>query len=197
MSYIDSIEKILDSKDTTVGGTSAALMAGAMSSGLTSMVARLSVMKIYGLDDSQYLALADELDNASFVLIRGVNEDAKALEVIREAFGLPNETEEDKEQRKTALEAAGVKMLNNLRDCGMVCKRIYKAGLILTDNSDSNARSDLEVAKKLAEVALTGCIEGIKANLPLIKNQEFIDIYKRDLAELEEKIEYSTGDRQH
>lgn len=46
MSYIDIMDKILDSHDVTVGGGSSSAIAGAIAAGLIGMVARLSTKKI-------------------------------------------------------------------------------------------------------------------------------------------------------
>jgi len=54
MLKLEILRKIIDSKDFTVGGGSAAALSGAMAAGLVGMVARLSVDKNYGLSSEKY-----------------------------------------------------------------------------------------------------------------------------------------------
>lgn len=197
MSYINALEKILDSRDATAGGSTAAAMAGAMACGLIGMTARLSVMKCYGLEDRQYLELAEELDEMSFKLLRGVQEDHKAYENICVAMKLPRETDEEKESRSYAIETAGVRALEVIRDNGHLCKKVYKIGLMLKDNSDSNAASDLSMGISLAQAGIMGCAGGIRSNLPLVHNTELATSFRKDMERLLEEERYYVGDRQH
>ena len=76
--FYDVLEKIMDSKDTTVGGGSASAVAGAMAAGLVGMVARLSTGKQYGLPDERYLGIADELDMLAVKLKDGAVADTQS-----------------------------------------------------------------------------------------------------------------------
>lgn len=190
MSYVNILENILDSKDTTAGGGSAAAIAGAMSCGLIGMVARLSIMKCYGLTDSQYIAFAEELDQINFKLLRGSMEDSKSYCNIESAFSLPKDSMEainlrDKEILEAALCEIDVE-LNNAQ----LCKRVIRIGLILKGNSDSNLKSDLETGLELANVALNGSIRTINDTLSLIKDNVLKVEIKEKISYLMEKDDY-------
>ncbi len=197
MSYIQTLEKILDSKDPTAGGSAAAAMAGAMACGLIGMTARLSTMKCYGLEDRQYLELADELDEISFKLLRGVQEDNKAYGEICSAMKLPKETEDEKIARTAAIEKAGVRALEIMRDNGLLCKKVHRISMMLKDNSDSNAAADLAVGSALADAGAKGCAGGIKADLSLVSDPEIARQFREDMENILEEEKYYIGERQH
>lgn len=190
MSYVDTLEKILDSKDVTSGGGAASAMAGAMACGLIGMTARLSLMKCYGLDDRQYLELADELDAMGLRLLRGAQEDTKAYGVICSAMKLPKGTEEEMTLRQKTIEDAGISAAAILRDNGYLCMKVLKIGLMLKGNSDVNAAADLHVGISLAETGILGCAEGVRVALPLIKDTDIVKAFKEDIDKLKEKDNY-------
>lgn len=197
MSYISILEKILDSKDATAGGSAAAAMAGAMACGLIGMTARLSLMKCYGLEDRQYVELAEKLDEMSFKLLRGVQEDHKAYQDICAAMKLHREKEEDIKSKSSAIEMSGIKALEIMRDNGLLCKKVYRIGLMLKGNSDSNAASDLSMGMALAQAGIMGCAEGIKSNISLIRDPELSEAFHEDMNKLLEEEKYYIGERQH
>ena len=184
MGYVDVLENILDSVDVTVGGGSASALSGAMAAGLIGMVARLSLGKEYGLEDSQYTELADELDQINKKLIQGVEEDAKAYLTIVNAYKLPKSNDEEKSARKEAIVQAGITAASAPRDNGYLCKRVFEIGNMLKGKSNSNAGSDLSIGINLAEVGVDGCVQNIEANLPLIKNEEILNKFKEDINSL-------------
>lgn len=190
MSYVNVLEKILDSKDTTAGGGSASAIAGAMSCGLIGMVARLSIMKCYGLTDNQYIAFAEELDNINFKLLRGSMEDSKSYCDIESAFLLPKDTDENLSNREKAiLEAALCEIDIELKNA-QFCKRVIRIGQILKGNSDSNLKSDLETGIELANVALSGSIRTIKDTLTLVKDKGIKEEVGEKMKYLIEKDDY-------
>ncbi len=184
MSYTAILDKILDSKDTTVGGDAASAFAGAMACGLLGMVARLSLLGEYGLDDHQYIKLAEELDGISFRLLRGTQEDVKAYASVCDAFKLPKDTDEEKDDRVHMIEECGVKAAEIAKKNGYFCQRVHKIGLILRSNSSASAATDLEVGLSLAQVGIDGAVGSIKASLPLIKDDELKNALKNDIDEL-------------
>ena len=106
--FYEVVEKIMDSRNVTVGGGSASAVAGAMAAGLVGMVSRLSVGKEYGLPDERYLEIAEELDELAVQLKEGAVEDTRSYLGIKAAFALPKATDEQKSARRAAIESAAM-----------------------------------------------------------------------------------------
>lgn len=186
MAYIEVLNKILDSNNVTVGGGSASAISGAMAAGLVGMVVRLSTGKNYGLQDEEYLKLADELDELSKELLEGSEKDTKAYLLIRDAFRLPKSTDEEKEIRKKAINDAGVEAALVPKSNAEGCKRVFEIADYLEGKYNENASSDFIIGKELAALGVQGCILNIEANLSLIKDEkikveleEFVKLNKR------------------
>ncbi len=190
MSYTAILDKILDSKDTTVGGDAASALSGAMACGLIGMVARLSIMGEYGLADHQFIKLAEELDGISFRLLRGMQEDVKAYASVCDAFKLPADTPKEKESRSETIQNTGEKAAEVARDNGYLCKRVLRIGHMLRSNSSINAATDLEVGITLAQVGIDGAVGTIKSSLPLIKDAEVRSALQKDIEELTRQDNY-------
>lgn len=172
MSYIEVLDKILDSNDVTVGGGSASAISGAMAAGLIGMAARLSTKKDYGLPAEKHLEIAEELDALAKELLQGSEEDTKAYLMIKNAYSLPKSTDEEKTQRTTAIENAGIAAAKVPKNNGYRCKRVYELGLIMEGKYNTNTSSDFNIGMNLAKLGVAGCILNIEANLSLIKNNE-------------------------
>ena len=172
MGYIDVLDKILDSNNTTVGGGSAAAISGAMAAGLISMVARLSTGKDYGLEDEEYIVLADELDQLSLDLLKGAEDDTKAYLLIKNAFKLPKDTDEEKKIRRKAVNDAGVEAALVPKSNSEKCIRVYEIARDLDGKYNDGTFSDFTIGRDLSFLGIQGCIYNIEANLSLIKNEK-------------------------
>lgn len=181
MSYIDVIDKILDSKDVTVGGGSASAISGAMAAGLMSMVARLSTKKDYGLTEAKYLEVAEELDILSKELLEGSEKDTEAYLLIKNAYSMPKSNEEEKAARSAAIRKAGEAAATVPKENGYMCKRVYELGQSLVGKSNDAAFSDLIIGVNLAKLGIEGCVMNIEANLPMIKDEEIIEGFKKHI----------------
>ena len=188
MTYHDILDLILNTKNTTVGGGSAAALSGAMGAGLIGMVALLSVGKNCGKTDEEYLGLEQCCKTLQNSLLTGAVADTEAYRQIMAAYKLPKATEEEKAARRTAIEAAGIAAASIPRDNGFACRQVYEWGLSIQDECNQNAASDISCGIALAKLGIQGCIANIEANLPLIKNKEAAAGFERDIAALRERI---------
>ncbi|WZL72834.1 cyclodeaminase/cyclohydrolase family protein [Clostridiaceae bacterium 35-E11] len=172
MSSVHVLEKVIDSKDFTVGGGSAAALAGAMAAGMVAMVARLSTKKDYGLSAEKYMEIAEEGDHLAKDLLLGAEKDTQAFCMIKDAYALPKATDEEKKQRSQAIQNGAIQAATVPMQNGQMCKRVQELSLLLDGQSNPNAGSDLAEAILLAGAGVKGCVLNIEANLPLIKNEK-------------------------
>lgn len=184
MDYKDVLDLILDTDDVTVGGGSASALAGAKACGLIGMVCKLSTKKDFGIPAEKQLEYAKELEELRDKLQLGVVNDANAYGVIRDAYKLPKETEEDKEARKHAIANAGVVGATSPMENAKLCKRVYDIGIELEGKTNPNCHSDLVIGYELAKVGTNGCLMNIEANLPLVKDEAKVVEFNNAMKEL-------------
>ena len=178
------MDQIIDSKDFTTGGGSASAMAGAMAAGLVAMVARLSMNKQYGLCDEKYEEIAQEADIIAQDLLLGAKQDAQAYMLIKKAYMLPKDTEDEKKIRRQIIQNAGIEAASVPMGNAIKCKKIYKFCCMLKGKSNPNASSDLLGAEGLSKAGVEGCVLNIEANLSLIKDENIRMEFKRQADEL-------------
>lgn len=179
-------QKITDTNDLTVGGGSASAVAGAMGAGLIGMVARLSAQKDWGLSPEEYMGIGDKSDHLVKELLQGSEEDTLAYCLIKDAYGLPKATEEEKAKRSKAIGKAGVKATEIPLENGFRCGKVVAIGKNLIGKSNKNAESDLIIGIELAELGLRGCMMNVEANLPLIKDKDDLEYFAKKIKELKE-----------
>lgn len=184
MLKLEILRKIIDSKDFTVGGGSAAALAGAMAAGLVGMVARLSVDKNYGLSSEKYNEITREVDSLARKLLLGAEKDAQAFSMIKEAYSLPKESSEQKSIRATAIQKAAIGAATVPQDNAWRCYRVKELIILLKDKSNTNASSDLEIARLLSNTGLLGCILNIEVNLFLIKDENIKQKFQEQINQL-------------
>lgn len=181
---IETLSKLLDSDDTTVGGGSASALSGAMAAGMIGMVAKLSKKKPVNFTVEQYDAIADECDNLAQQLLEGCVNDTQAYRGIVEAFKLPKNTDEEKAARSAAVQAAALQAAQVPRDNGRLNARVHELGTSLRGNSNPACLSDLTSALYLSEGGIKDCVLNIQANLGLIKDEAAVSALKDDMLDL-------------
>ncbi|MDW5298513.1 MAG: cyclodeaminase/cyclohydrolase family protein [Sedimentibacter sp.] len=184
MDYKDVLELILDTDDVTVGGGSASALSGALACGLIGMVCKLSTKKDFGIEAEKQLEYAKELEELRDKLLMGVSDDAKAYGVIRDAYKLPKETEDEKEARKQAIANAGIIGASTPMENAKLCRKVYNIGMELQGKTNPNCISDLVIGCEFAKIGTNGCLLNIEANLPLVKDKTKIDEFNKAMEEL-------------
>ena len=184
MDYKSVLDLILDTDDVTVGGGSASALSGAMACGLIGMVCKLSTKKDFGIEAERQLEYAKELEELRDKLLLGVVNDANAYGVIRDAYKLPKETDEEKEARKLAIANAGVVGATSPMENAKLCRRVYDIGIQLEGKTNPNCHSDLVIGYELAKIGTNGCLLNIKANLPLVEDEAKLEEFNNIIEEL-------------
>jgi formiminotetrahydrofolate cyclodeaminase len=180
------LSRIVDSHDRSVGGGSAAALAGSMGAGLAALVARLSEGGDYGTSPARCLEVADEADRLAAALERGAYADAEAYRGVVEAYRLPRGDADATQARQAAIQEALIAAATVPRDNARAARRVRDLCVGLKGRSNPNAVSDLAVGLMLAEAAVLGCVANIEINVPLIEDDEVSTGLLREAQHLKE-----------
>ncbi|MFO7153317.1 MAG: cyclodeaminase/cyclohydrolase family protein [Bacillota bacterium] len=167
--------KILASEAPAPGGGSVSALNGAMGSALSAMVARLTLgrekYKDKELIMKEILEKAEELMD---LLAAKVDEDTKAYNRVAEVFKMPKETEEQKAERKKAMQEAlkhaALVPFSVMELCVDALHLFEKA----VGNFNESAASDLGVGALCLKAALCGAWLNVKINLGSIADEAFV-----------------------
>ncbi|MDF2678485.1 MAG: formiminotransferase-cyclodeaminase [Bacillota bacterium] len=178
---LEILGKVINSDDFTVGGGSASAIAGSMAAGIVSMVCKLSMNKPVKLTVEEYESISKEADELAKQLLIGADDDTKAYCMIKDAYAMPKNTDEEKKLRTASIREAGKAAASVPRDNGYKNKRVNELALLLVGQSNEAASSDLYSALYLSDAGVKGCILNIEANLSLIKDEKILDGFKNDI----------------
>ncbi|MDD8027262.1 MAG: glutamate formimidoyltransferase [Acidobacteriota bacterium] len=156
------------------GGGSVAALCGALSAGLSSMVANLTVgKKGYERFNEEMSVLAVRAQALKDEYLALVDRDTAAFNKVMDAFRLPKAAEDQAREREAAIETA-------TKEATLVPLRTLEAALELLDLADTAARdgnrnslSDAGVAALAARTAAEGAYYNVRINLPGIKDADF------------------------
>lgn len=171
---VDFVDEV--SRDTPApGGGSIAALAGSLGAALAAMVANVSNGK--GEFDAKYEEICDLAEQAQRVkddLLRAVDEDTAAFNVVLEAMRLPKDTPQQQQARATAMRegyksAARVPLrtAEHCREALQLCLRAAQLG-------NKAVMSDAGVGALMAFAGLQGAIYNVRINLPNTKSPDFI-----------------------
>ena len=184
------------SESPAPGGGSISAYVGALGASLGSMVANLSANK-RGWDDKweEYSKWAVKGQKYRESLTKLVDEDTKAFNKIMDAFGLPKNTQEEKEIRSEAIQNATkgaietpFKVMKEAFDSMSVMKKMAEIGL-------PASISDAGVGALCARTAVLGAFLNVKINTSGLKDEKYkLEILKKcskiqkDTIKLEKEI---------
>ncbi len=166
------IEELSSSKPVPGGGGASAAV-GALAAALGMMVANLTVgKKRYADVEEEVTESLGRLKRLQDELVMLTDEDAEAFEPLSKAYGLPKETEEERERKEKVMEAA-------LYEASLVPLRIMETVLkvmrelkFLGEKGSRIAVSDVGVGILFAQAALEGASLNVFINTRLMKNRE-------------------------
>jgi methenyltetrahydrofolate cyclohydrolase len=182
------IEEFLDalaSQAATPGGGGAAAIIGAMGAALVSMVCNLTIgKKKYADVEAEMKDVLVKAEALRQRLTGMIEDDAKAFDAVMGAYGMPKETDADKEARDRAIQAA----LKLATDVPLACARAAREVIDLAENASGkgnlNVISDAGVGVLAAYAALRSAALNVWTNARMITDRTFAEAKLKELNEL-------------
>jgi glutamate formiminotransferase/formiminotetrahydrofolate cyclodeaminase len=170
----------------TPGGGSVSALGGALAAALGEMVCGLSLnRKTLEAHHTKLKELQNRLSSLRQRLLEDMDRDAQSYEAVMAAFKLPKSTETEKAGRAQAMEEAGKNATSVPLETAELSAEVATIISTLRDITIPVAAPDLAVALDLAGTAKRGAVENVRANLPSIRDQEFLGRVERNLEALD------------
>lgn len=173
----------------TPGGGSASAFAAALAAALGQMVAGLSRKKKSQAAYVDRLSAAlDEMRKAADELAEGIDRDAESYDRVMAAFKLPQSNAQESAERETAIQkatkgAAEVPLWVAERTVALFERLGQLEGMVA-----ASMRSDLYVARMMADVGARGALANVEINLDGLKDEAYVASMRRKAAALRERL---------
>jgi formiminotetrahydrofolate cyclodeaminase len=183
-----NIKMFLDevaSSSPAPGGGSVAALAGALGAALTSMVCNLTKAK-QGYEPVQN-EIAETLEKSEELrkdLTDLIDRDTDAFNEVIKALQMPKETEEQKEQRRNAMQTAFKQAAEVPLQTARKCVQILEVAHVAAEKGNKNSISDAAVSALMAQTGVQAAMLNVRINLSSIKDQDYVQQVTTELQEL-------------
>jgi len=182
------VQQFLDelaSKSSTPGGGGAAAIIGAMGAALISMVANLTVgKKNYEAVEGEIKTILARSEALRSQLTGMVKADVDVFNKVMGAYGLPKDTDEQKAQRTTAIQAALKEATDVPLACAKLCAEVINLCLPIAEKGNKGVISDAGVAVLAGYAALRSAALNVYINIGAIKDESFVQDRNRQLEKI-------------
>ena len=183
-----AIDKFLDelaSQNATPGGGSAATIIGAMGAALVAMVCHLTIgKKKYAEVEDEMKALLDKAEALRHRLTGMIEDDVKAFDAVMGAYGMPKETDAEKQKRSAAIQDA-LKLATEVPlRCCHAAREVIDLAAIASAKGNIGVISDAGVAVLAAYAALRSAALNIYTNAKIITDRTYADAKLKELETL-------------
>ena len=193
-----AIEKFLDdlaSQNATPGGGSAAAIIGAMGAALVAMVCNLTIgKKKYADVEDEMRALLAKAEALRHKLTGMIEDDVKAFDAVMGAYGMPKETDAEKERRSAAIQDA-LKLATEVpMRCCHAAREVIDLAAVASAKGNLGVISDAGVAVLAAYAALRSAALNVYTNAKIITDKAYADAKLKELETLLAGAEGATED---
>ena len=172
---VDFLDALASSAPAPGGGSVAAL-AGALGAALVSMVCNLTLgKKKYAVVQGEISALVEQSEALRHELTGLLEADVQAYTGVSKAYGMPRDTEEQKEARSAAIQEALKGATIVPMQVAETCVKVLELCTPAAEMGNVYAVSDAGVAAVMAEGGLRSAALNVIININAIKDQAFVD----------------------
>ena len=178
------------SESPAPGGGSISSYMGSMGAALGTMVANLSAHK-RGWDDrwEEFSEWAEKGKYYHDQLLKMVDEDTRAFNKIMDAFKLPKNTDEEKKERKQAIQDATRNAIQVPFDVMKLCYDSMEVMKAMAEIGNPNSVSDAGVGALAATAGIRGAFLNVKINAGGLDDKDYVE---KVISEGEQMIEKAT-----
>ena len=167
------------------GGGSVAALSGALGAALTSMVCNLTKAKQgYESVQDEIGEVLEKSEGLRKDLIDLIDKDTDAFNEVMKALKMPKETEDQKEERRHAMQTAFKQAAEVPLETARKCVQILDVALIVAEKGNKNSISDAAVSALMAQTGVQAAMLNVRINLTSIKDTKYIQQVTTELHEL-------------
>lgn len=183
--------EVLAAKEPVPGGGGASALVGAVGMALGNMVGNYTIgKKKYADVEAEVYELMEKAYRLQNEFLRLVDEDAKAFEPLSKAYGLPKDTDEEKEEKARVMEFALITACAAPMEIMEKCCEAIELHALFAKKGSVIAISDAGVGVTICKAALLGASLNVFINTKSMRDREYADMCNRKANAMVEK--YST-----
>ncbi len=183
----DFLEDLASSKPAP-GGGSAAAVAGALGAALSSMVANLTLgKKKYKEVEDEFEDILERAEKLRGDFLKAIAEDIEVYNEVMAAYGLPKETEEEKEKRRQTLQSALKGATEPPFKMAELAVEVLGLSKECAESGNEHAVTDAGASAILAEATVQTSLLNVDINLSSISDSSFVEEGKQRRKNLSEK----------
>lgn len=185
---LDAFLKDLASSKPAPGGGSAAAVAGALGAALSSMVANLTLGKEkYKEVEGAFESILEKAENLRGEFLQAIGEDIEAYNEVMDAYGMPKDTEEEKEQRRETIQSALKGATEPPFKMAELADEVLELSKECALSGNSHAVTDAGASAILAEATVRTALLNVDINLSSISDSSFVEEKRRKRKDLSQK----------
>jgi len=167
------------------GGGSVAALSGALGAALSSMVCNLTREKQgYETVQNEIREILEKSEELRKDLTDLIDKDTDAFNEVMKALKMPKETEDQKEQRTNAIQAAFKQAAEVPLETARKCIQILDIAHVVAEKGNKNSISDAAVSALMAQTGVQAAMLNVRINLSSIKDPEYVQQVSTELHEL-------------
>jgi len=185
----------LASKSATPGGGSVSALLGAQSAALTSMVCNLTIGKPkYSEVEIEMQAVLLKSENLREILTGLIKADIDVFNQLMLAYGLPKDTDDEKELRAEVIQRVLKAATEVPLDCARACAEAIELSRCAANIGNLGAISDAGAAVMVGYSGLKIAALNVYINTGNIKDKQFVDHKLAELSSIMNGIELTVED---
>ncbi len=189
LSMREFVERVSDKNPTPGGGAVSALVC-ALAAALSEMVANLTLGRNdYSDWHAEMERVLENMKEIRFRMMEYIDLDIKAFDRVITAYKLPKETDEQKEQRKKAIQEALKEASRVPYEVCRSAREILRFAEVVASWGNVNAISDAVSSAELAYGAFQAAKANVLINLNSIRDEHFVEYMKHELRTLSGEAE--------